>query len=593
MSDDGRRIPELAAGRRPAGRALLGWLDDVQAPLLCRVAGSAGSGRSHLLAWLVLACTSAATPAGQRVHAVLPAAGVTADSAAWLLGGQLGVVARAPADVLAAVAQDGRRTVICVPELSLAADPGALVAELLAPLLRMPGVRLVVEASEGTPEAAALTAVAAPAVLDLDDPQWTDRARYEAWCAAERADPSAYPSPGAALAAAGRQPSPPPVVERLADLLALVPGGPPELLAAGPGLLSRVWAAAAREGAPASLAADPLLLVHGDPLAVTAALAGLAAPTTVSAAWAEAGPALAGEDDPAVRAAVLRSRLLGRDDAAAARLDPPQAGWQGVWARWRTGAVAALSTGCGPYAGQLLVADPDGAVRAVLAGTGQPQGTVVVPGPKPLRALTVTPGGSVLLLDAWGAAAIVAPDRPAEGFEPYALGAALDGLRAVAGAGLTVLAAAPELPGAGPAAGDAAGGVHWSEDGRVTSRELHHGPVTALAATADGGVPLLVSGGLDGAVRLWGPDSEPMAEPSDRRHVPVTAVAAGLTAAGLAVAAAWADGLVRVRRLTGDGRALDFRPGSPVHALAFADGLLAVGLPDGLLAVRADGGAAR
>lgn len=41
------------AGLEPAATALLGWLADPQAPALCLVSGSAGCGKSMLLAWLV------------------------------------------------------------------------------------------------------------------------------------------------------------------------------------------------------------------------------------------------------------------------------------------------------------------------------------------------------------------------------------------------------------------------------------------------------------------------------------------------------------------------------------------------------------
>ncbi|MCZ0987667.1 hypothetical protein O1M54_21845 [Streptomyces diastatochromogenes] len=42
-----------AAGREPAAAALLAWLADADAPRLCVVTGSAGSGKSALLAWLI------------------------------------------------------------------------------------------------------------------------------------------------------------------------------------------------------------------------------------------------------------------------------------------------------------------------------------------------------------------------------------------------------------------------------------------------------------------------------------------------------------------------------------------------------------
>ncbi len=195
-----------------------------------------------------------------------------------------------------------------------------------------------------------------------------------------------------------------------------------------------------------------------------------------------------------------------------------------------------------------------------------------------------------MLLDAWGRPELVVPAQPRPGLEPYGLMAALDAVGAASG-DLSAVAAVGGLADSAPAFGDAAGAVHWFEDGKVLSERLHHGPVTALAGTALGGgplsdpeIPLLVSGGFDGAVRLWGPRSAPMPEPSDRRGCPVTAVAAGATAAGPVVAAAWSDGFVRVRDL-GTGGVLDLRTGSEVWSLALAGTLLALGMPDGLAAV--------
>ena len=196
---EGRRIPPLGAGRRSAGLALLGWLDDPSAPRLCRVAGASAAGKSHLLAWLFLACTTPGTPIGQRVHAVLPADGVGVRGAAWSLGQQLGLLAHDPEELVAALAADDRRTVLCVPELDRAVDPVRLVTGLLLPMLELPQVRLIVEAGADGPAAAALGDPAAAAVLDLDDPQWTDRQRFTAWCAKRGADAGAYPSPGRAL----------------------------------------------------------------------------------------------------------------------------------------------------------------------------------------------------------------------------------------------------------------------------------------------------------------------------------------------------------------------------------------------------------
>ncbi|MFC5663637.1 hypothetical protein ACFP3U_11665 [Kitasatospora misakiensis] len=585
MAGNGRRMPQLGAGRKPAGLALLGWLDDARAPRLCRVAGPPGSGKSHLLAWLVRGCTTEDTPRGRRVHAVLPAAGATVRTAVWSLGHQLDLVAHAPGPLIEALAADGRPTVLCVPELDLAEDPAALVTELLDPLLRLPGVRLVIEAATDGPAAGAFTAVPAPAVLDLGEPQWTDGARFAAWATEQGGDPAAYPLPGPALGEPGETHGPP----------APVPPPGTDLRALGEEALSALWTAVTAAAAdPGPLAADPLLYALARPVPVTAAVE--RRDDALARAWRAAGPAVIEEPDPAVRAAVLRVRLLGGDTTAAAVLAQLPAPWAGRWARWERvdrdwpGPAVALTAGAGPYLSQVLVADPTGSVRTFDAATGRRLGAVVVPTPRPPRGLAVTAGGSVVLLDAWGRPELVVPAEPRPGLEPYGLMAALDAMASAAG-DLSAVAAIGGLADSAPALGDAAGAVHWFEDGKVVSERLHHGPVTALAGTALGGgplsdpeIPLLVSGGFDGAVRLWGPRSAPMPEPSDRRGCPVTAVAAGATAAGPVVAAAWSDGLVRVRDL-GTGGVLDVRTGSEVWSLALAGTLLVLGMPDGLAAV--------
>ncbi|MFC5640703.1 hypothetical protein [Kitasatospora cinereorecta] len=593
MTEGGWRIPALGAGRRPAGLALFGWLDDPRAPRLCRVAGSAGSGKSHLLAWLVQAGTTEETPGDRRVHAVLPAAGASLRAVVWSLGQQLGVVAHRPGPLLEVLAADERRTVLCVPELDLAAEPQRLVEELLDPMLRLPHVRLVVEAATGGAAASAFTAVADPAVLDLDEPQWTDRERFAAWAATAGADPEGFPHPGRSLGRAA--PPPPASAPELIALVARTPEGKLDLRAAGEDLLTELWTAAARIGDLGPLAADPLLWALARPVAVTAAVEGR--DDALARPWDAVGPALAEEPDPAVRAAVLRTRLLGTDPAAAAALPTTGGRWVARWAQWSDGrtdpvaAVGALTVGAGEYVAQLLVTDPTGAVRTLDAATGRRLGTVVLPAPRPWRGLAVTSAGAVVLLDGYGGAELVAPTEQRPGLEPYALQEALDEIAAEA-AELTAVAAVGRLPKAAPAFGDAAGVVHWYQDGLVESERLHRGAVTALAGTAlaaegraDPEIPLLASGGLDGAVRLWGPGTVPMNQPIDLHPHPVTAVAVGTTAAGPVVAAAWADGLVRLRHLNGDTDVLDLRVGPEVHALAMVGNLLVVGTPDGVAAI--------
>ncbi|MFF2815487.1 hypothetical protein ACFVT9_08165 [Kitasatospora cineracea] len=570
MSTDGR-APALNAGRRMAGTALLGWLDDPRAPRLCRITGGPGSGKSHLLAWLLALGTAPDTPPGRRVHAALPAEGLDVRGALWLLGSQLGYVARTPEELCAALDEDGRRTVICVPELDLAPDPARLAAELLDPLLGLPHFRLVVDGGAEV----SFAGVAEPAVLDLDDPRWTDRERFDAWCARAGHDPAGYPSPGRAVGLPAGRPTDP------AGLLARVPrtgDGTLDLPAADEDVLTGLWIAAARAGDLGPLAADPLLHVRARPAAVTAALTGRTDP--VATAWDAAGPALIDLPDVAGRAHTLRARLLTTAPDAAARLATVPAPWSARWARWEPGAAIGTTRG-----DEWLVADRNGTVRRYSAATGAVVGLVPVAEPRPLQALTVTAGGTLVLLDTWGGTELLAPLHPAPGLEPYALDEALARLGAAAAVPTAVAATA--LAEDAPALGDAVGAVHWYGAGEVHSASLHTGPVTALAALALGpeGVPLLAGGGYDGTVRLWGPGEEPMAAPADRRPAPVTAVALATGPDGLLLAAAWADGLVRVRRPEHPGGPLDLRLGSPARALDFHGGALLAALDDGLLAV--------
>ncbi|WP_371498238.1 hypothetical protein OG871_19470 [Kitasatospora sp. NBC_00374] len=574
MGGDGRRIPPLRAGRRPAGLALLGWLGDGRAPRLCQVTGAAGAGKSHLLAWLA--------EAGTGVDAVLPAAEATVQSAAWLLGRRLDLLVRTPEELFTALTEDDRPLVICVPELGRAADPAALVAELLDPLLRLERIRLVVE---GAPETVgAFTAVDGPAVLDLDLPQWTDPDRFAAWCAGAGADPAGYPSPGAALG----HPAEPAAqsLDELARLLPAQPDGSVDPLAAAPRLLTGLWRAAAREGGAGRLLVDARLLTHADPVAVSAALSRESG--RLPELWQAAAPALVAEPDPGVRAAVLRTRLIGLDEAAAARLAEVDAPWHCAWAMWPNsafgwpGPVSSLALGAGPYTGQLLLADPGGTVRTVDAASGRPLARFPAPGPKPLRGLTVTAGGSVVLLDSWGELAVVPSSAEADS-RP---GEALAALRAGVGSDPSAVAAVAALPGALPALGDESGRLHWrAPDGEVLTEGPHLGPVTALAATWQGALPALVSGGFDGSVQLWRPGGGALAEVLDRRGRVVSAVAAAGGADGPTVAAAWSDGLVRLYRP--GAQPLDLRLGAPVWALAVTDGLLVLGTSDGIAAVRA------
>ena len=683
-----RWIPPLRAGRQPAGRALLSWLDDPRAPGLCRVSGPPGIGKSHLLGWLTAACSSPGTPAGQRPDAVLECTGLTVDGATWTLAGLLGMAARTPAELVAAVREDGRPRLLIVRHLDRAVEPGAVTTGLLAPLLALAGLRAVVEAATGTPEGDALAAAGPEAVLELDDPAWTDAGRFASWfrrlggsspfeagqvypspglarlafrvaaqtdpfrAAAPAPDPSGSSAPATpatptspttptgdgpaaawwaalpedlrpavallahthrpltrdewtvlagpdavrraadllppdspagdtwwlpagplrgAVTAASPEPDPQAVLRTLVSAMPSTAGGGPDLPAAGRGLLGLVLRQAVRVGTAGPLLDDPEFLAHADPAAVTAAFAALPG-RLLADAWRAAGPALVGEQDAAVRAELLRTRLLGTAQAAPGPA-PGRPRWRADWAYWPASdsPLVAAAVGEGRYAGRLLVADAKGAVRLVDLTTGQGLGSAPFTAPAQLRALACTPDGGVLALDATGMPMLL------EGPAPMVL----------AGGGISALAGLPVV-------GDPAGRVHWLTPGRAVGERLHDGPVTAVggvlprpAGAADTGPPLLVSGGLDGAVRTWRPGLPPPAGPVDERPCPVVSVAVAALPGdpdGHVTAAAWTDGVVRVRRLDTAGGWVELRLGSPVTAVRLGRaGRVLVLLTDGVV----------
>jgi len=721
------RLPAMTAGRQRAGAALLGWLEDEQAPRLCVVGGSPGSGKSHLLAWLYRATSVPGTPPTRRLHAFVPADELTLPSVVFALADLLGVAARTPAELVAAVAEDPRRTIIAVAGLDAAGTPtvpgvpvrpheGRLIAtRLLDPLLELPHVRVLVEGSgyaHGVFER-----VAAPAVLDLDAPMWTDPVRFGRWyahllSASAFASPftadDVYPNPGTARLAAcvdgTRQPASPtdardaaervrhawwdsipegtrPVVAALYALVtpvdttqwetayATVSGADPATIAPAVGRAAlqvpstggraptwrlRDAALAAHVAAHSPEAADPTrparvhaalrrladggaagmgevyrlgedrvtaILAHSvgagdvagfvaDPVVQT-----LARPHTVVTALAASGqwdddaraafrgaaPALVGEGDPAVRARTARVHRLGRTDHGRLDAYAAVAGWNAEWALWHDtpatgvdpwpGPVDAATAGRGRYAGRVLLADPAGTVRVLDAATGAVTGRVTGLDHGPLADIANAAGGRLALVDAWGGVDVVAS---AEADPERRLDDALERLIDAAEGRPSAVCVFPTA-----ILGDALGSVSWFGElpelhgtdapaaRGVFTVPQHRGPVTAVAGLDLGtGAPLLVSGGRDGHVRLWSPGTTPMVEPLDARPTPVTALAADHTERGTVVAVAWADGLVRLRRLD-DEDAMDLRLGTPVRGIAIcADGRIVLGSRLGVVGIR-------
>jgi hypothetical protein len=545
-----------AAGREPAAAALLSWLGDPRAPRLAVVTGAEGSGKSRLLAWLIGHCTRPGTVGERRVHGFVPLPGQTATTAAWMLGQQLSVAARSPGDLLAALAADRRRTVIALPGLHSAEQPGSLV-ELVLGLASSEHVRVLVEVRSGTKWAQALTAGPC-ALMDLDDPRWTDEARRESWDAARPVGP------------AGQDPEP----EEPFDL------------------------------------DDPASVCAADPWSVTTAYErSEESHGGLRAVWLRAGASLTREQPAAERALVLLAAL---GDAGDPRLPAilgsvaREASWTVVWHRVRgdvtppwPGPVRSLAAGTGPLAGQLVVADHQGTVRVLDAESARSAGRLPHSAPG-VRAVAEHGDGTVSVLDEQG---FLHTQRAAESAKPKGLAALLDdGLSvqeqlrgAVQEYTRRQLETVTALTGAGDRVvlGDSAGTVHVVTVGaEPRTAALHRGRVTAVAGTAlpvsaEGDtVILLYTGGADGVVRAWAPHTDPMPEPVAARNCAVNAVAVATADAGLVLAIAWADGLVEHRALD-DDRLRTFHPGSQAHALAYtAEGDLVVGTDEALVRLR-------
>ncbi|MFD6343127.1 WD40 repeat domain-containing protein [Streptomyces roseolus] len=502
------------------------------------------------LAWLAEHATEPGTETLRRVHGLVPLTGHSARTTAWQLAEQFQVSARTPGELLAAVAQDQRRTVIVLPDLHASTEPAA-IEELVCELAACAHVRVIVE----TRQPSTTLLAQAPAVMDLTDPQWTDPDRHAVWAAtAPTAANDAEPAPAA-----------------------------PDL------------------HAPIDLE-DPASVCVADPLGVTASYESTDNPHGgLRAAWLRAGASLTRPQSPAARACVLWAAL---GDAADPRLRgslttlAQDAGWKVRWNRVRgditppwPGPVQAMSAGAVDQHNSLAVLDHQGVVRLLDADSGHPQGRLAHTATE-ASALTVTQDGAVIILGAGGHLSL--HDSPTT-THPSGLAGLMDQgpstwerlLReAQSGAPITALASASDQLAAGGLDGTVRV-LAWNSSGvERHSTVLHDGAVTAVAMVSTAGSALAYSGGQDGRVRLWARDQDPLATAVAERDCAVVALAAAPAHSGVALAIGWADGLVE-HTVTGPDSATlhrSFRPGPPVRALSLLPaGDLMIGTDESLI----------
>ncbi|ARF58781.1 hypothetical protein [Streptomyces gilvosporeus] len=170
------------------------------------VTGSPGSGRSTLLTWLFLLSQAdrddsgtdrdegqadqgdegtGEPRSGPLFHAALGARGRGVDDLAVAIGGQLGYETATAAELLSVIAMDKRPVCVAVGDLDEAGavpderHTARLIESLLAPMARLPNVRLV---TEGTQKWAHHFEDCV--VVDVDTAEWTDRTAFDRYVAA-------------------------------------------------------------------------------------------------------------------------------------------------------------------------------------------------------------------------------------------------------------------------------------------------------------------------------------------------------------------------------------------------------------------------
>ncbi|WOX21354.1 hypothetical protein [Streptomyces solicathayae] len=482
----------------------------------------------------------------------LSLAGHGVPGAVWALANTLGVAARTPGELLSALLADGRRRVLALPGLADAEDPKGL-AELVLALADLGCLRLLVESP--APLTARLSQGPAVLLEELEEAHWPDDDDFTSLT--DEPEPPAATEP----VPAATEPAPAPAAVE-PEAPALPPPPPPAPL-------------------PPLDLDDPYAVCAADPKRVTVGYdRDGAAHGGLGRAWVRAGQAVTREVPVAVRAFTLLTALGEEADAGlrAALTDLAGDGpWRLVASRVKgdrtppwPGPAAALTITPG---GRLLLADDLGTVHPLHAADATPAGEPAATSVRP-RSLAALGDGTLLLLDERGRL------RTERGPGNRLTRAVADTLAQHPGSAFAA-AAGPLL------VGDRMGSVHVFGTEGVHQAALHAGRVTALASV-DEPVPMACSGGADGAVRTWTPGCTPRPAPVAERDCAVVALAAAPGADGPNLLVAWADGLVELYRSGGPGpEPLRFRPGPPVRSLALtADGTAVVGTDESLTLLR-------